>query len=281
MALLITSFTLAVVTPSSVVALDASPGHETLACDSCHMRTAESGKTLAVENNRCLRCHDTTSPSSSATNTFHASENESCTTCHSFHRTEELKAGDTIIAYKYGDQSIGRHCVSCHAEGKRASDLNNQLSEGHRAAARIYHENGPYIAGLTPSEGCLLCHSKHGADALALKVVNSPPRFNEHASHPYGARVAPGMNSGGFRIRSSIDPRLALFEGRMECQTCHDVTDNTADLLVRFDQPTDMCLGCHQRTGSDLPALAVEQSPHRTDDIVLSRADFGAPEPLP
>jgi len=243
---------LTLVLPLFGAAADIPPGHQTLACDSCHLRTIGAGGSLVVEDHRCLSCHVPSQASTDLAKVFHGRSGESCTTCHSFHHPEELKAGEERFAHDIGNEAVGRHCVACHA-GSRSVD---KLSDGHRSARAIYHGNGPLIEGLTPSEGCLLCHSRHDADPVALKTVNTPPRFNEHASHPYGARVASAANTGGFRIRRVVDGRLPLFDGRMECQTCHDVTGEAEDLLVSFDTPMDMCLGCHQRTGMEPSVMA-------------------------
>ena len=221
-------------------------GHEAPACDACHLRTAteDRGAGLLVPNERCIGCHDQRAATGGAASAFHGSSRRACVDCHSFHRPEELKAGDTTFAHVFGESGAGKHCVACHA----GSGGPRGLGEAHRDAAAVYHGNGAYLAGLTPSEGCLLCHSRDGADAVALRATSEPPRFREHSSHPYGAEVLPGRSTGGFRIRRDPDARLTLFDGRMECQTCHDITDDAPDLLVRYAEPYDLCLGCHQRT---------------------------------
>ncbi len=243
--------------------------HESLACDSCHMRTAGFGSGPRIDESRCLRCHDTSPKAAPAAAAFHRSD-AGCATCHSFHRPSELRAVDATFEHDFGNPDLARHCNACHGTARGAAGLN----EAHRAAAKVYHGNADVLARLTPSEGCLLCHSKHDADPTALRMVSTTPRFNEHASHPYGAVVAPGRSTGGFRIRRDVDPRLPLYDGRMECATCHDITDDAPDLLVRYESPTDLCMGCHRRTpGADMNVAAATDPAHRPAERPIGLAD--------
>lgn len=213
-------------------------GHGGLDCAACHQGSEVVRDTAA---RACLECHD---PQPAAVS-FHAAARGRCTDCHSFHAPERLVAGGDAFAHDLGNRDVTRHCAACH-DGAGGTD---GLSEGHRAATALYHGEPELLAQLTPSEACLLCHSRDDADPLLLALVDSPPRFHAHASHPYGAPVAAAWNDGGFRIRDEVDPRLPLYDGRMECATCHDLTDDLPDRLVRFDTPMQMCLGCHERNG--------------------------------
>jgi predicted CXXCH cytochrome family protein len=53
-----------------------------------------------------------------------------------------------------------------------------------------------------------------------------------------------GSQSKGLRWK--LDPRIRLFDGRIECQTCHLLGAGTDDLLVEFERKYDLCLGCHE-----------------------------------
>ena len=88
------------------------------------------------------------------------------------------------------------------------------------------------------------------------------PRFHEHASHPYGMTLMLGRETGGYRIRNRIDSRIPLFDGVVECQSCHQIAEETDDLVIRFETKYDLCLGCHERvtvppvlaSGNEAPA---------------------------
>ena len=215
------------------------PGHASLDCASCHLGSARAVDDLGLADRSCARCHDP-GPAPAG---FHAGGPDRCTGCHSFHEPENLKAGGTPFAHAVGNDQVTRHCAACHAGANGPSGL----TDGHRAATALYHGQPELLAQLTPSEACLLCHSRDDADPRLLALVDSPPRFHAHASHPNGAPVAAGGNGGGFDIRHQVDARLPLIDGRMECATCHDLTDDLPDRLVRFDTPMAMCLGCHER----------------------------------
>jgi predicted CXXCH cytochrome family protein len=47
-------------------------------------------------------------------------------------------------------------------------------------------------------------------------------------------------------MRNVLDSRIRLFQGKIECVTCHDLTETADDLLVRFEAKYDLCTGCHR-----------------------------------
>ena len=240
--------------------------HGAVACDTCHMRSTDTGSTRDMElavSDRCVNCHGFEQRADGLAAAFHSRGRRDCASCHSFHDPDELKVGETRFAHTFGDAAVGRHCVACHGGGKSLADL----SEGHLAAKVLYHGGREGIAGLTPSEACLLCHSRHDADVTVLAAAPEPPRFAEHTSHPYGSLVSPGRVTGGYRIRRSIDPRIPLFDGAMECQSCHDIAAKNYDLLVRFDNKYDLCLGCHQRRGDPEAVMAAADPGPRAEPL--------------
>ena len=211
---------------------------------------------------------------------FHGAEGRSCTDCHSFHDPQELKAVDVTFRHDFGSTIGANHCVSCHRPGVRLETL----SQGHRAAAALYHEHESEFASLTPSQGCLLCHSRSGGDPAALRyAAEAPPRFEEHASHPYGEVLARGRDTGGFSVRRDPDPRILLFDDRIECQTCHDLASGAQDALVRFDERDGLCYGCHRRDGAepsrDRRLAAAAPSYDAPDGGVAGRTSAFAPRP--
>jgi predicted CXXCH cytochrome family protein len=134
------------------------------------------------------------------------------------------------------------HCAACHAPG---SDL-ARLSPAHRQAAALYHRDAALLDGTSPSQGCLNCHAAGSGSPWVREVSDRNLTFNPHATHPLGVDVVPGSGQDERRLRAVLDPKLRLFDGRLECQTCHNLTAATEDLLVPFPQPYDLCLGCHK-----------------------------------
>jgi predicted CXXCH cytochrome family protein len=139
------------------------------------------------------------------------------------------------------------------------------VTDGHRdAAAAVYHVDSARLAGLTPSESCLGCHSRRDGDPGLPASAAYAPRFHEEATHPYGEAMPLGHETGGYSIRRKVDPRIVLFDGRIECQTCHNMADDVDDLLVRFEETYGLCLGCHQRhpsAGGPSLAASAETAP--------------------
>ncbi len=229
----------------------AALSHEQVACDRCHGGGEAAVGAQSVGDGVCRACHPAAARGDAALSAFHAEVGRDCLDCHVFHAPQEIRAGALVFRFTHGDAAARSLCRSCHAPG---GDL-AALSDGHRAAAAVYHADSSRLAGLTPSQSCLLCHGDAGGDAAALRLVDAAPRFAEHASHPYGVAARSG-GSGGFPVKPRIDARLELFDGRIECQTCHSLSAGTADLLVAFDGTDGLCLGCHGRAGSTRSAVA-------------------------
>ena len=240
------------------------PTHEQAACDRCHA----GGGAVAVSGDvACRDCHHAEALGAASRLSFHDRPGRSCLDCHAFHDPAQIRAGAAVFGFAHGEASARALCRSCHAAG---SDLAS-LGDGHRAAAAVYHADASRLAGLTPSQSCLLCHGESGGEAAAQQLAAVAPRFAEHASHPYGVAARSG-GGGGFPVRPRIDARLELFDGRVECQTCHSLAGGADDLLVALDGPDGLCLGCHGRAGSARSAVAAASVQPATATASASRA---------
>lgn len=245
----------------------AASDHEQVACDRCHGGSETVLGTPDVGDGACRACHPGATRGGAAGGAFHAVAGRDCLDCHVFHAPQEIRAGALVFRFTHGDAAARALCRSCHAPGGELE----ALSDGHRAAAAVYHADSSRLAGLTPSQSCLLCHGDAGGDAAALRLVDAAPRFAEHASHPYGVAARSG-GGGGFPVKPRIDARLELFDGRIECQTCHSLAAGTADLLVALDGTDGLCLGCHGRAGSTRSAVAAAPVQPPTATASASRA---------
>jgi hypothetical protein len=97
---------------------------------------------------------------------------------------------------------------------------------------------------------CLRCHDNSSSSTWKA-ATDGQLSFNTHASHPYGIRVIPGKGNSSNWIAHEIDSRLPMFEGKMECQTCHLLTADNEDLMVPFETKYDLCRGCHKHYGDE------------------------------
>jgi predicted CXXCH cytochrome family protein len=92
---------------------------------------------------------------------------------------------------------------------------------------------------------------------LASSATASVPRIRLQASHPIGVPVVPGAGDRWNHVRRSLDPRIELFDRRIECQTCHRLTNPENDHLVPFETKYQLCRGCHEHeTEPSIPMIA-------------------------
>lgn len=237
--------------------------HAGIACSTCH--GARAVRAVAARgldapdprSSTCRDCHRVAGRSGTRDAGgarealgFHRDATADCTSCHSFHEPQRLQtaAGQLRIGSAGLTGTVPGHCAACHAQGSVLANL----SPAHREAAALYHRDAALLAEASPSQGCLNCHAA-GTTSDWIDAASERLTFNLHATHPLGVDVVPGSGQDERRLQASLDPRLRLFEGRIECQTCHSLTAATADLLVPFEQPYDLCLGCHQMDDSRQP----------------------------
>ncbi|MBD3335825.1 MAG: hypothetical protein GF355_09950 [Candidatus Eisenbacteria bacterium] len=225
--------------------------HTEIDCTDCHTLAARSAETILPASAgspdpgsaRCRSCHFGTGRAGAEEGpAFHAEPRRPCVDCHSFHDPAVLMAGSVRFRFDHEDPAAAARCAACHAAD---SDL-KRLSPGHRAASEIYHRDASFLAEMSLSEACLACHASGARSELLAGLVDDVIPINVHASHPIGIRVIPGSGNARNHIRHSIDPRIPLFEGRIECQSCHDITNPADDALIAFENKYELCLGCHQ-----------------------------------
>lgn len=216
--------------------------HKTLDCARCHQVVASlTGVQPGPQPmQQCQSCH----PPASLANgplgqSFHASSTRACSDCHSFHETSRITAAGR--EFQLSKSSGSALCAACHTPGSSVAGL----SPGHIAAARLYHSNNEALSGLSASQACLVCHSENRMVQIDGIELSAVPRFSEQHTHPVGEVRNSNIRSGGSTIRQKFDQRLRLYNGRMECQTCHQLTAQTRHRLVPFETPQALCNGCH------------------------------------
>ncbi len=230
------------------VADDTPRGHDNPDCRLCHMRTAGTAASVRHDSGACRSCHPDLFHGRAEGLGFHGpGAARRCLDCHSYHTpgTVRTTRGDLELA-SLKDLNLG-HCQGCHEGGNLA-----ELSEAHLAAANLYHTQAHRLRDLSPSEACLQCHSESRAtdwQEQGGQVLS----FSEHATHPFGMEVVAGAGSFAHRIRRQPDPTIPLFEGRIECATCHQLAGQQKDRVRTAGSPRDLCLGCHQFRDQDAP----------------------------
>ncbi|MCB1184221.1 hypothetical protein KDM41_12370 [bacterium] len=245
--------TTALALAGTVVAAPAA--HEAASCKQCHIGTSEAGG--KAPNSRCTGCHGAAGRPADAGPDFgfHRDAGRACVDCHSFHTPETMLTAAGPLDLAGARQADPAHCFACHAAGLDRSKLNG----AHLQAAAVYHAKGADLHGESPSRGCLNCHDQGSDSAWMAATEETPLTFATHASHPIDVLVRPGSGWGARRLREEIDPRIPLFDGRLACQSCHDITAETKDLVRAIPTPKALCLGCHEvgpAASPDRPAAA-------------------------
>jgi predicted CXXCH cytochrome family protein len=238
-------------------ASDADP-HEGLACARCHLGATARAIATAGPNDpdprsrTCRTCHRDLGTRGSAASRqlgFHDDPKADCAGCHTFHELGRLKTavGDLKMSAQGLGEGVPAHCAGCHEPG---ADLGT-LSPAHRAAAALYHRDAALLVGMSPSQGCLNCHADDSGSTWQGEAGGQTLKFNQHATHPLGVLAVAGSGRDERKLRSPIDPRLRLFDEKVECLTCHSLTGGQPDLLVAFPSQPELCLGCHQLKNSN------------------------------
>lgn len=213
--------------------------HEAASCGNCHTLFASLSAATAGKDNidtSCRACHveDSLKQSSLA---FHNNYSRSCLDCHSFHEPATLMAVDRQFEYDFSDQNLQAVCITCHQSATRPSNL----STGHYKALEVYHSSSLNTMKVSPSESCLLCHSSGSFIYDELSQSYEIPRFNEHATHPFGVI---GQISENFE-NDKDTPISSLLNGRVECQSCHNINGQNKFLLVSENRSYNFCFDCH------------------------------------
>ena len=225
-----------------------SGGHKDVNCSRCHTFVAQTSSAFNgdfITNRNCLECHEPDKNMNNLTAlNFHRNPQRNCLDCHSFHKHEAIRAGEKTFLFNYENQNLRTLCLSCHSYESNLA----LISEGHRRAAEVYHNDFIYLSKLSPSESCLICHS-NSASANHLNKSNPNlkiPGINNHSSHPMGIQVIKGKGNNRNRIRPQLDPRIVLLNDKIECQTCHSLTSQNDNFTIQFENQYDFCLGCHE-----------------------------------
>jgi len=220
--------------------------HEQVDCTTCHVAVAsvDGEVTPFIDpGTKCRNCHIRLDDFASPALTFHNDYNRPCLDCHSYHSPDEVTVGDRNFHAKARQTSQRALCSSCHGEGENIK----ALSDGHRAAAGLFHSDYKLLAGISPSEACLLCHSEQlPSEEITALASGATPTFSRHGTHPTGRQVVFGRQLANSRIRRAFDPDVRLFGGRIECQSCHSLSSASQYRLLAGTDENSLCLKCHE-----------------------------------
>jgi predicted CXXCH cytochrome family protein len=181
----------------------------------------------------------------------------SCVTCHSGisedHATSLTRA-PAFNATAHADASL---CLRCHdATGSSAREMHAaalgraHLPGSHQGWAARNASESAVLSSASSSTRCLTCHDgAMASDATARTgaVLLGMPSQGSQA-HPVAVEYRltdPGFGDGALRPESMLDPRVRLFDHRVECASCHSPYSSEPRLLVMSNQGSQLCLSCH------------------------------------
>jgi len=181
----------------------------------------------------------------------------SCLTCHTGIQAEHaggLNRGSAARTTGHADASL---CVRCHdATGSSTPEMHAAaLGQAHLTGSQQGWavRNSSLLASTSTasdSNSCLTCHDgAMASDATARTgaVLIGLPDEGPQA-HPVSVEyrmesLRPG--EGGLRPESMLDPRIRLFDHRVECASCHSPYSSEPRLLVMSNEGSRLCLTCH------------------------------------
>lgn len=170
--------------------------------------------------------------------------------------------------HDFSDRSLdGKLCEICHVPHNGTPNPPAPLWQGPVTStvftpyssdslnAQVGQPDGVSMACLTCHDGTVALDS-FGASA-SLASIDAPFLLGSNLSndHPvsftYDAALA--ATDGGLEVPTSSEKvdqsgLLRLFEGKVQCSTCHDPHNNTHGKFLTMDNTTSaMCISCHRK----------------------------------
>ncbi|NOX75571.1 MAG: cytochrome c3 family protein [Gammaproteobacteria bacterium] len=140
-----------------------------------------------------------------------------------------------------GPNPISMLCLSCH-DGTMAIDM-----VVFRPATFDPAEDNAMHMRISPDdniESCGKCHNGQIAHDISVKMLGTDLRND----HPISMQYA-GLNFRDVDFRppdtsNGFDNGVKLYNGKVECMTCHNVHDPSRELLLRANAEV-LCFTCH------------------------------------
>ena len=166
-----------------------------------------------------------------------------CTTCHAVGPRHRQRQGDPALRTGEAGSAF---CAQCHSQ--------TQLSRAdmHAFVLGVAHTNLHDAGRATEppdfaSTSCLTCHD--GSLVTNLTHRSLPPADFSSGTHPFAIEYRltdPEAFDGPLAPAESLDERIRLSNGRMDCGTCHSLYSPIDNLLVMENRGSTLCLSCHQ-----------------------------------
>ena len=154
----------------------------------------------------------------------------------------ELYSSRTFDSAPSRPNDISLLCLSCH--------------DGTMAVDRIIHKPSGWDSGndmslhmrLSATDDLNSCGKCHDGTSVAHSIEHKSLGTDLRNDHPISIRYAGlDLNIKGFRAADSppgFKNGVRLFEGNIECATCHDIHNPDSPMLLRTSGDT-LCNTCH------------------------------------
>ncbi len=161
---------------------------------------------------------------------------ETCLECHDSAEMNLQNVHFRIESFEVRGRSVG--CESCHGLGSRhAEEGDADLIQ--RFAADDY----------AASEACVGCHRGKGLHQWqsSTHAIEGVGCTECHTVHEASRAEASCMSCHGEQVaRFRLPSHHPLPEGKMSCDSCHDVHASTEGMLRTSQRSNDLCYTCHQ-----------------------------------
>ncbi|KKK82414.1 hypothetical protein LCGC14_2803640 [marine sediment metagenome] len=161
-----------------------------------------------------------------------------------------LAAGVRGTPHDLSDQSwsAGDVCLPCHGpHGK--SNQGYAWNHAYPADAKFKTHRDARLG--VESLMCLGCHdgqtaidSFGGAGGTTVMVGRAVVGTDLSDDHPVGVPYPPRSLRSTYRSAATVEQKLPLFDGKVECASCHDAHDNSRGSFLRVN-PRVLCQTCH------------------------------------
>lgn len=192
-----------------------------------------------------------------------APETEVCKNCHAPYV-------ESYAASLHGQKgnSRGPDCLTCHANG-----LDHAKAGGGRGVGGVFSFNNKKIPAAQKAAVCLTCHENNRNLAFwdsGKHKQNDVSCNNCHQLHGTptgGSNVALKTNGPAINVATTTVRQLEhetcmvchkdkraqfnkpshhpLVEGKIKCSDCHNPHGAMSPVMLKAEQPVDLCLSCH------------------------------------
>ena len=238
-------------------------------CNLCHLGLKDPSVLARDPNYLCLSCHPGADKRSHPSNIFPNralppqfplfKNKMVCVTCHFPHRHygKEGEAGehrDTGLVTTPGpyllraEESGKIFCYTCHK-----GNFTNPSVDSHAVAFKKAHS--PLLDFDKKqkiddnSRECLSCHDGTISTEATTKIqgLSWEHRKNIGLSHPIGVDYSQVYTSKPrlYHPPERLDQRIALINGKIGCETCHNHYSKHKKHLVMDNFKSRLCLSCH------------------------------------